>query len=111
MKQIALIFLLLAAFAPMLYYIFVFANFEVVTKQSWFYSDYFRYFKSLYALLLLAIYAYIIKINKDVPKENKGFWYMGVLLFAPVVMPLFWFKYAWPAASKSLSAVTLPRAR
>ena len=80
---------------------YVFADFEYLAKQKWFYSDLFWNLKAIYSLFLLVVYYYMVKTNVILAAERKINWYIAIVLVPPISMPLFWFKYAWPAANKS----------
>ena len=96
-----LILLLLATLIPTLYFVFVFTQFEYLAKQDWFYSEVFWGAKSIYMVSLVAVYIYLAKINVLLAKEHKAKWYIAILFIPYIAAPLFWFKYAWPAANNT----------
>lgn len=43
-------------------------------------------------------YFYLVKKNPVLSEKSKQNWYVALWLAAPISMPMYWFKHAWPAA-------------
>lgn len=92
--------LLLAALIPATYFVFVFINFERVTSQDWFYSDTLKYSKAAFLITLTVSYICLIKNTRDLAAISKRNWCIAVVIVGPITMPVYWFKYAWPAVNR-----------